>query len=1758
MIQTQLNKRSARRLMPLVMALQLTASAVGAGVDPQGQRAEIALPENPTYFYDAAGRRDITVSETEFVARVRPMYAPRHTDGTVQRPALLGAEIIPDALPPSARRLEAQMTNRRIFVVRDQELAALRARPEVEYALPLIYFTDSEVPFYPSDQVIVRLQPQANADALAALAAQLGCRVEKLDRGQDRYLLTVENTRLVHPISVANYLHERNDLTMYAAPNLFAPKVTYAPTPIDDPYYHSHQWHLDGDVLKGADAGSDINVEQAWDTIYGAVAEGSPTVHVAIIDECVEMLHPDLFPNWRSGIDVDDGPPYDDFDPSPDSYQRHGTACAGLAVAKGNNIGVRGVSPNSGLIGIKFFGGDDADTAYAFLFAMDPDNNGDHSDGAAILSNSWGYGSGTYLPADVVNSINIVAQQGRNGKGALVLFASANNDHTVNGVQSLGSLPTVTCVGGTNSHALHTEFSDVGPEVGMATPTNDRGDDGVRLPWLDITTVDNTGNSGYNGLPDLDYTNGFGGTSAATPIAAGCAALVLSHDETMTAATFRSVMQHTAVRIDEPYGRFDPITSHSHRYGYGRLDMGAAVAAAAAGLRWPDRIPAVSITPQAGGNQLVWSTPSAHYASSLVVRSDRPFAWKPTDGVTYNVNDEVAPGVFVIYNGAISTHTDLGAISGAFFYAVYARSNADLYGFGARNHIIRDGVVLFQDNSETADPGWSTGGVNNEWQRGTPTSALAIFSQAVSGSGPLAGLRGVRAINGNKCWGTDLFSTYAPNSDAWLETPVINLTGVTAPVILEYYDWCLLETYYDKCTVEVVDGGGSFLGYLDADTGGDYDWTQRSYDLTPFAGQPIKVRFRIQSDGIFQRDGWFIDEVKISVAQNVPLPPTAVDVYQETPETTPINIAFIGSDPNPSTTLGYYVATLPAHGDLFDPFGGQILAVPYKLNGSGSTVDFVPDNGYQGPDAFSYYADDGALQSNVATVKLSIGTPLPIYSHPLSTNPNWVTEGQWAWGVPLGSSGDPSSGFSGAHVYGYNLGGDYPPNLPAEHLTMPPFNCTGLSRVTLDFYRWLGVESGSYDNASIEATNDGVNWITVWRHTGGDLQETSWSLQSYNLSTIADNQPFVQVRWTMGPTDGGSEFSGWNIDDVVIKAIGTAPANQPPLAWDQKVATAIVTPIDITLEGVDPDDPSLEYTITALPAGGTLTDPNGGVIGAVPYTLLADGDLVTYTPNPGFDGFDTFAYRVTDGEIESNEAEVTIHVLDPAPFPYELDFETGGPFDNHWLVESTGAGRVRITSEFGPIDNYHVTLDSGSSTYSLNQITLTIDLENASSVLLYYDWKDFNEEANPLPGTWTGTLNGDGVAISADGETWHRIAPLYDVARVAEGGDEDTGGLRDSFYQTVLIDLDQAAANAGVAYNQTFRIRFQQYDNGSMDVDGIALDNLRIVQGTDYPTITMSTLPSGKRLEPYGPVQVATIGGDLPLIWSMPIEYSEDDLGASDFSTIGAPQGWQGDDLVFDFTLPFAFPFFDGNYTNIKVGTDGWINFAPHVGSTWNNSTALLQFNKRIAVLWDSLIVDAAGDIYIDTNSVGQCTIRWDAITKSGSHPVNFAATLYDDGRIRLDYGDGNSPITATVGVSAGDPDGARYFLMSYNGAASLGNANSLMLDFTKLPPGLSMDSNGVISGTPQRLGTYYPQIRIEDQRERFDQRVVPITILSNVYGDYDQDGDADLTDLTWLTSCLEAETPSGECVGVFDSNGNEIVDLGDFAKFQLSYTGPQ
>jgi hypothetical protein len=99
--------------------------------------------------------------------------------------------------------------------------------------------------------------------------------------------------------------------------------------------------------------------------------------------------------------------------------------------------------------------------------------------------------------------------------------------------------------------------------------------------------------------------------------------------------------------------------------------------------------------------------------------------------------------------------------------------------------------------------------------------------------------------------------------------------------------------------------------------------------------------------------------------------------------------------------------------------------------------------------------------------------------------------------------------------------------------------------------------------------------------------------------------------------------------------------NNAPVANDQAVTTPEGTQVAVTLNATDADGNTLNYTVVSNPAHGNLS-------GIAP--------ALTYTPDTGFNGSDSFTFKANDGTVDSNIATVsitvtsaTVPVVDPAP-----------------------------------------------------------------------------------------------------------------------------------------------------------------------------------------------------------------------------------------------------------------------------------------------------------------------------------------------------------------------------------------------------------------------------------------------------------------------------------------------------------------------------
>jgi predicted esterase len=119
------------------------------------------------------------------------------------------------------------------------------------------------------------------------------------------------------------------------------------------------------------------------------------------------------------------------------------------------------------------------------------------------------------------------------------------------------------------------------------------------------------------------------------------------------------------------------------------------------------------------------------------------------------------------------------------------------------------------------------------------------------------------------------------------------------------------------------------------------------------------------------------------------------------------------------------------------------------------------------------------------------------------------------------------------------------------------------------------------------------------------------------------------VRFISDQLNDGN-FSGRSFDDVDVWMLEAPPSGiWAPVAQNQTVSTDANIDVDITLEAVDCDDEVLDYSIVDPPDQGDLT-------GTPPD--------VTYSPDPGYTGTDSFTFIANDGKSDSNIATVSINI----------------------------------------------------------------------------------------------------------------------------------------------------------------------------------------------------------------------------------------------------------------------------------------------------------------------------------------------------------------------------------------------------------------------------------------------------------------------------------------------------------------------------------
>ncbi|MCI0581368.1 MAG: tandem-95 repeat protein, partial [Chloroflexi bacterium] len=448
-------------------------------------------------------------------------------------------------------------------------------------------------------------------------------------------------------------------------------------------------------------------------------------------------------------------------------------------------------------------------------------------------------------------------------------------------------------------------------------------------------------------------------------------------------------------------------------------------------------------------------------------------------------------------------------------------------------------------------------------------------------------------------------------------------------------------------------------------------WSADALRSADFAGRRVRLDVAYGTDPSVELEGFQFDELTLTdfelqspdASSDVcPAPPEilANDDAAETLVDQPVTIHVLANDFTVSPPLTVAALTDPPHG----------AALP---NGDG-TVTYVPDPAFDGADAFGYTARDAAGRQASATVTVTVSReeepPPPPCDPP---------------GVEVAS--DPVGDTSAV------AGGD--PSLDITSLALAePFVEAGQEKlvVTLEVVD-LAIPHPSAAWRTFWTSPDGVTYFVALESCDptvglqcsfGTFDGTFFTSQGEPEGCVVDPAGTIVITVDKGlvgiddSTDAGEFLSGINARTQVFlgalctgalsQADNAGPASYPiftnaacgggrPVAADDAASTLLNTAvtIDVLANDLDPEGGALTVASVGQPANGTAAN---------------NGSDVTYTPNTGFLGSDSFEYAACDPDGLCDAATVAVEVHCPAQPDggFSDDFEPGA--EAGWTVQT--------------------------------------------------------------------------------------------------------------------------------------------------------------------------------------------------------------------------------------------------------------------------------------------------------------------------------------------------------------------------------------------------------------------------------------------------------------------------------------------------------
>ena len=365
--------------------------------------------------------------------------------------------------------------------------------------------------------------------------------------------------------------------------------------------------------------------------------------------------------------------------------------------------------------------------------------------------------------------------------------------------------------------------------------------------------------------------------------------------------------------------------------------------------------------------------------------------------------------------------------------------------------------------------------------------------------------------------------------------------------------------------------------------------------------------------------------------------PTALDQSVTTAEDTAGAIT-LGSVDLDGDALSYTVVASPMHG---------------TLTGTGADRTYTPAANYHGTDSFTFYVRDGSVNSNTATVSLTITS---------------VNDAPVAFGQSVTTAEDTAKSIT---LSGSDVDGDvltYTLVTPPAHGTL---SGTGADRTYIPAADYHGPDNFTFqvsDGAAASSQADVFLTITAVNDTpiatgqsATTAEDTAKALTlgasdidgdslSYcivkspahgTLSGTGANRTYTPAANYYGPDCFTFKVNDGTVDSsAATVSLTVTSVNDLPVAAGESYTTPRGTLLEIAPAGVLGNDTDVDGDVLTAQL---VTNVTGGAL-----TLYAHGGF-RYTPRIGFSGPDSFTYRPHDGTATGNTVTVTLQVSPNPP-----------------------------------------------------------------------------------------------------------------------------------------------------------------------------------------------------------------------------------------------------------------------------------------------------------------------------------------------------------------------------------------------------------------------------------------------------------------------------------------------------------------------------